>query len=126
MKNRFLRVLKIYLALLILFVSYYLLNKYIGLSIPCLFHEITGLDCPGCGITRCLFAIVKLDIKSAFEANPLVFIYLPFIVMYFLYQSYLYIYDKKDKILVKIPNYVMHIILVITILYGIIRNINFQ
>ena len=126
MKNRFLRVLKIYLVLLILFVSYYLLNKFIGLSIPCLFHEITGLDCPGCGITRCLFALVSLDIKGAFEANPLVFIYLPFIVMYFLYQSYLYIYDKKDKILVKIPNYVMYIILVITILYGIIRNINFQ
>ena len=123
MKKKKKKVLLIYLVLLIIFIAYYILNKTTGFYIPCIFHEITGLDCPGCGITRCLFDLVNLRIKDAFLVNPLVFIYLPFIIVYFLYKSYLYIYNKKDKILVKIPNYVMYIILVITIIYGVLRNI---
>ena len=123
MRKRLKKVVVIYIGLLLIFVTYYFLNKYTGFAIPCIFHEITGWDCPGCGITRCLFHLINLRISEAFKANPLVFIYLPFIVAYFIYQSYLYVYQKKDKILVKIPNYVMYIILVITIIYGIVRNI---
>ena len=123
MKQRLRRVLLTYLGLIIIFIAYYFINKTTGFYIPCIFHEITGLDCPGCGITRCLFHLINLRIADAFKANPLVFIYLPFIVAYFIYQSYLYVYQKKDKILVKIPNYVMYILLVITIIYGIVRNI---
>ena len=123
MKKRLIHVVKIYILLLVIFVAYYFINKYTGLYIPCMFRLITGYKCPGCGITSCLFELVHLNFKEAFYYNPLVFIYLPFIVAYFLYLSYLYIYDKKDKILVKIPNYVMVIILVITIIYGVVRNI---
>ena len=123
MKTRLKKILLIYLILLVIFIAYYILNKKTGFYIPCIFHELTGLDCPGCGITRCLFYLINFRIKDAFFVNPLVFIYLPFIITYFLYKSYLYIYDNKDRILVKIPNYVMYIILVITIIYGIVRNI---
>lgn len=123
MKQRLKKVILIYLGLLLIFITYYILNKKTGFYIPCIFHEITGLDCPGCGITRCLFHLINLNFLDAFKVNPLVFIYLPFIIAYYLYQSYLYIYDKKDKILVKIPKYFMYIVLVITILYGVLRNI---
>ncbi len=123
MKSRLIRVIKIYLLLLIIFISYYVVNKKYGLYIPCFFHEITGLKCPGCGITSCLFHLVNLNIKEAFNSNPLVFIYLPFIAGYFLYETYLYVYDKQDKFLKKIPNYVWIIVLLITIIYGILRNI---
>ena len=74
MKTRLKRVLLIYLVLLIIFIAYYILNKTTGFYIPCIFHELTGLDCPGCGITRCLFYLVNLRIKGAFLVNPLVFI----------------------------------------------------
>ena len=123
MKQRLKKIVLIYLSLLLIFIAYYFLNKYTGFYIPCIFHEITGLDCPGCGITRCLFHLMNLRIKDAFIVNPLVFIYLPFIVVYYIYQSYLYVYQKKDKILIKIPHFVMYIILVITIIFGIVRNI---
>lgn len=48
-------------------------------SIPpvCLFHITTGYDCPGCGMTRGFFALLHLDILSAFRYNsfsPVVFI----------------------------------------------------
>ena len=123
MKQRLRKVIIIYIGLLLIFIAYYIINKKTGFYIPCIFHEITGLDCPGCGITRCLFYLINLNIIDAFKVNPLVFILLPFIIAYFIYQSYLYVYNKKDQILVKIPNYIMYTLLFITIVYGIIRNI---
>ena len=123
MKKRLNHVIIRYLILLLIFVSYYTINKITGFGIPCLFNEITGWQCPGCGITRCLFSLVQFKFKDAFNYNPLVFIYLPFIIAYFIYTDYLYIYDKKDKILIKIPKVFTYILVVITILFGILRNI---
>ncbi len=123
MKKRVLHLVKIYTILLIIFVSYFFINKYTGFYIPCYIKAVTGYDCPGCGITRCLFALIQFRFKEAFFYNPLVFIYLPFIVSYFIYQSYLYLYEKKDRYLVKIPNYIRIIILIITLLYGVLRNV---
>lgn len=125
MKKRLYKVLRTYSILFIIFLSYYFLNKYVSFSIPCVFNELTGLKCPGCGITRCLFHLINLDFREAFYDNPLVFIYLPFIIFYFLYLSYLYVYDKKDNLLIKIPNSFKYLVLIITIIYGIIRNIYF-
>jgi len=123
MKNRLNKVIKKYIILVIILISYFFINKYTGFGIPCPFHSITGLECPGCGITRCLFAIIQFKFKEAFYYNPLVFIYLPFIVAFFIYEDYLFIYNKKDKILVKIPIIFQYILLIITIGFGIIRNI---
>lgn len=36
---------------------------------PCLFHSITGLFCPGCGITRALHALVHGDLGRAWSMN---------------------------------------------------------
>ena len=123
MKKRLYHVITRYLILIILLISYYFINKYTGFGIPCIFYEITGFKCPGCGITRCLFSLIQFKFNDAFNYNPLVFIYLPFIVAYFIYNDYIYIKDKKDKILVKIPKLITYILVVITILFGILRNI---
>ncbi len=123
MKKRLNKIIIRDLLIILFAISYYFLNKYTGFSIPCLFKELTGYDCPGCGITRMIFALMRLDIKSAFNFNPLVFIYAPFIAMYFIYNDYLYIYDKKDKYISRIPQYIWIILIIITIAFGIIRNI---
>jgi len=122
MKYRILKVIKIYFLLIVLLIGYFFINKYTGFYIPCIFRLITGYKCPGCGITTCLFDLLQLKIDKAFHDNQLVFIYLPFIAVYFLYLTYLYIYDKEDKILKKIPNWIIYIVLGITIIYGVIRN----
>ena len=41
-----------------------------GFGIPCLFHLATGLDCPGCGVTRMLAALAAGDLAAAWRANP--------------------------------------------------------
>lgn len=91
-------------------IAYYFLNKMIGLSIPCMFHELTDLYCPGCGITRMFFSLLKLDFYQAFRYNPLVFCYL---ILYIIYKVFN----------IKLTNRFSYVLLTIAILFGILRNI---
>ena len=50
-----------------------------GVRIPCLFYEITGLQCPGCGNTRATLALLRLDFRAMLSYNltyPLQLLYL--------------------------------------------------
>ena len=37
----------------------------------CMFHQLTGLYCPGCGATRALSALLHGDLKSSLHNNAL-------------------------------------------------------
>ena len=43
-----------------------------GYGIPCIFHAVTGLQCPGCGVTRMLSALLHGDWRGAWESNAAV------------------------------------------------------
>jgi hypothetical protein len=46
----------------------------LGLPWPrCVFHDITSLPCPTCGMTRCAIQFFQGHFLAAFEWNPLVF-----------------------------------------------------
>ena len=62
---------------LVILAAYYLFVRLTGLAIPCLFHEITGLKCPGCGISHMCMHMVRLEFREAFICNPLMFLLLP-------------------------------------------------
>lgn len=55
-------------------ILYYIFIKITGFSIPCIFRMLTGLLCPGCGITRCLTALADLNLKRAFSYNQYLFL----------------------------------------------------
>jgi hypothetical protein len=38
----------------------------------CLFRLLTGLYCPGCGITRALHALLHADFATAWAMNPMI------------------------------------------------------
>ena len=44
----------------------------------CLFREVSGLHCAGCGGTRAAHALTKFEFGEAFRKNPLLIILLPF------------------------------------------------
>ncbi len=41
-------------------------------GIPCLLHTLTGYYCPGCGGTRAVYALLRLQIVRSFICHPLV------------------------------------------------------
>jgi hypothetical protein len=84
------------------------------LGIPCVFHELTGLYCPGCGMTRAVLALLRLDVYQAFRYNTLLFFLLP---MYVLYQLAIM---KKMR---RSSNVTMAVMLSATIAFGILRNL---
>ena len=92
-------------------------------TIPCIFNKITGLFCPGCGVTRMILSITKLDLYQAFRYNPLIFCMLPFIIFYGIDTSIKWIKGTKNYLYLKINNKAWIIILIITLLFGILRNI---
>lgn len=108
--------MKLILLLISFLIIFLFLNKVFNFTIPCLFHEITNLYCPGCGITRMFLSLFKLDFYQAFRYNPLVFILLILSIVYFLVK-------KIGKLNFKFPNYIYYYLLVIVIIYGILRNI---
>lgn len=40
-------------------------------GIPCLFRRLTGIPCPGCGLTRALLCLLRGDIRGALAYNAL-------------------------------------------------------
>ena len=46
-------------------------------GIPCLFHKLTGLKCPGCGVTRMMLDLLDGDLRGAFAHNAAILCLLP-------------------------------------------------
>jgi hypothetical protein len=48
---------------------------------PCLFHELTGLYCPGCGSTRAFLHLVHGQPIAALQSNPLLGVAVPLLLL---------------------------------------------
>lgn len=52
----------------------------------CLIKLCIGYPCPGCGMTRAVFALLRFDFPLAFQMNPLIFL-LPVLVLLFIFKE---------------------------------------
>lgn len=91
--------------------------------LPCVFHVITGLYCPGCGAGRACYSILHLQIKDAFCFNPLMTVLLPLIGLYVTVRAVDWAITGGNHVDRKISVKMLVIILIIVIVYGILRNI---
>jgi len=89
-----------------------------GLRIPCLFHELTGLYCPGCGGTRAVVSLIELKPYQALRYNIIITLLIPVFLICLFYK---YVLKGKKKI----PNWIWWTLLIILVLFGILRNIPF-
>lgn len=106
-----------------LLLTLYILSEVFNFSLlKCIFHEITGLHCPGCGVTRMISSILRLDFYQAFRYNPLVFILSPFLLIYGIIKLYEGMYDKLilNKRFEKI---IVTFVIILLVIFGILRNI---
>ncbi len=45
----------------------------------CMFHSLTGLECPACGSLRAVHHLLHGEVAAAFRLNPLLLVLLPFL-----------------------------------------------
>lgn len=122
MKRYKLLILLIIFLLSLVCFYYYIFNHY-NIGISCLFHELTGLDCPGCGITRLLFSLLELDFYQAFRYNPLIFISLPFLIFYLIDYIIKTFTNRSNYLYKRINNKTWLILFFIVLIFGILRNV---
>ena len=94
-----------------------------GAGIPCVFYQVTGFYCSGCGASRALRSVLHLDFYRALRYNAIFTLALPLMAAYFGAVIFSYIRFGKDKISGKIPMKIIWVIIVLAVIYGILRNI---
>lgn len=95
-----------------------------GFQIPCVYYTLTGLYCPGCGISRMCISLLHFDLKSAFRYNAGVMLALPVITIV-TFQLFVQYVRTGSKNLTMRQNRVVWILIIYFILFGILRNLPF-
>ena len=81
------------LPVLLFFIPVDWLNKQHSI---CLFKNLTGHECYGCGITRAVVSTVHLHFETAFHYNKLIIIVFPLLVYVWIKTVYKYFKELRD------------------------------
>lgn len=84
------KALKLFFPIALMIGAYILYKMGIG----CVWKSLTGLPCPGCGMTRAVFALLRGDVLLSLKRHFMLFS-LPIIYMYIVFDGRLF---KNRKI----------------------------
>lgn len=113
--------LQVGLLLLILCACLYIYQGNRGLR--CLFYELTGLYCPGCGSGRAMSALLHGELRSAFRNNLL---FLPLGVpaaLAFFHEFLRVLHPKLGWSPIVVPQWAVYLLCAIVFLFWFLRNI---
>ena len=122
MSERFQKVIVQLIVLLFSGIGYYIFYKKTGIGIPCLFHSVTGLYCPGCGITRVITYTVQGQFLTAMSYNHALFFLLPILTILFLSMAVNYIKTGSKK-LSSLQTFILYLVIVLLCGYALLKNI---
>ena len=122
MKKRFKKTGLQLFVFLFLGIGYYIFYRKTGLGIPCLFHSVTGLYCPGCGITRVITYALQGQFLTAMGYNHALFFLLPVLAVLFLSMMISYI-KTGNKNLSSLQTFILCFIIIVLCSYALIKNI---
>lgn len=91
MKSNIMRICVFVLPVIILFIP----EKWItAQSSICLIKYLTGYDCLGCGITRAIISLLKLEIEKAILYNGMVILVFPILTFKWIRYIYSSVFKK--------------------------------
>ncbi len=93
---------------------------------PCLLHHYTGLNCPGCGSTRCVYALLHFRLGEALQKNALAVVALPFLVVSSTRQWWRWLGGTPKPVPVPQRPWLALSIAIGVILFGILRNLPWE
>ncbi|HBP37721.1 MAG TPA: DUF2752 domain-containing protein [Clostridiales bacterium] len=93
---------------------------------PCLFYQMTGIHCIGCGTTRALHALLHGDLAAAVSYNVFMLIWLP-LPIYALLAVWLRALTGRPLLpAIRDWRWLMIILLVSGVLFFILRNLPWE
>jgi Protein of unknown function (DUF2752) len=90
----------------------------------CLLHETTGLHCPGCGGTRCVYALLHGNLLQAAAYNILVLLLLPYLGLHAVNACW-HALAGRPAFRWRTPVWLPKVAVVAVILFWILRNLPF-
>lgn len=120
-KRRFI-IIGAFAVLILLSLFYFAVDPEMSRAMPqCVFHRLTGLDCPGCGSQRMIHSLLHADVAAAWKHNPFLMCMTPVILIYIWLEFFP---DKTPRLFRAFHSTMMiSAIGVAIIIWGILRNI---
>lgn len=116
------RVLTAAVVLLAAGLGYALWVHVTGLALPCPFHAVIGLKCPGCGVTRMCLALLRGDLADAWAANPVLLLLLPVLGLLAVRMTCRYI-REGHTLGPRWESALCWVIIAVLVIWGAVRNI---
>jgi hypothetical protein len=87
----------------------------------CVFHALTGLNCPGCGMTRALYALLHGNWLQALKDNAL---FVGSLVLAVIWSARLAVRKMRhQRVTLQIPSKILWLAFMVVILFGVLRNL---
>ena len=122
MQRRLFHVLRTVGLLILLGLLYALWGSLTRLWLPCPFHLLTGLDCPGCGVTRMCLALLRLDLSAAWSANPGMLVLSPLLLGLLSWHAVTYI-RTGNRHFTRGQTFLCWTLVGLLFLHGLLRNL---
>lgn len=96
-RSRVLRTVLIFMEIIVSVVVYIVVYTITGKGIPCIFRTVTGMLCPGCGMTHALSSISRGRFCEAMEYNALSVTLCPLLGIFCLIKACQYIRTGEEE-----------------------------
>ncbi len=87
----------------------------------CLFHKFTGLNCPGCGMTRALFALLHGNFLAALKDNALFVLTLVMLAVWS--GRFVFLKMRNQPAKLNVTSKVLWSFLILAVVFAVLRNL---
>ena len=126
MSLRFRRAVCAFGALMLAAAGLVWVYRAFGFGIPCMFHALTGLYCPGCGTMRAAVALLGGNPVLSARYNPLLLVFAPVLLVLLCGETWGYFTGRGSPRVLKEAELPLCVSLVaLAIIFTVLRNLPF-